>query len=288
MQLFNFIKYKMKNLIHLTYLLILIGSVINAENTCDCTKYFDTHESTCPEIKKVEGGLTGVGSLGASWNCCKPSCATEEQAALGNAPKQCDLNMRILNDYSAKSHCDGGPATACISHHAFVIDGCENIGFGYGMLPHSTPNHCGKCFLLEFTGEGVWTTKDTHRALKRKNKKLILMGIHKGYDQSDGAFGIYIPGGGLGWISNCEGVFDTDLGAKYGGLLLDCQGEAGMSDDEKSNTERKKCLIRKCTEAFTGEPREGCLFYAYFLEAAGNPVINYQEVECPLILKDKY
>ena len=114
------------------------------------------------------------------------------------------------------------------------------------------------------------------------------MGIHKGYDQSDGAFGIYIPGGGLGWISNCEGVFDTDLGAKYGGLLLDCQGEAGMSDDEKSNTERKKCLIKKCTKSFTGEAREGCLFQANFLEAAGNPVVNYTEIECPQILKDYY
>ena len=91
-----------------------------------------------------------------SWEVCN-KVGGIYTAALGNAPKQCDVNMRILNDYSAKSHCDGGPATACLSHHAFVIDGCENIGFGYGTLPYSTPNHCGKCFLLEFTGEGVWT-----------------------------------------------------------------------------------------------------------------------------------
>ena len=114
------------------------------------------------------------------------------------------------------------------------------------------------------------------------------MGINRGY-ADELSFGLLIPGGGPGLYPNgCLGIFSGDVGAKWGGLLADCQEESGMSDDIKSNTERKQCLIRKCTENFTGQPREGCLFYAYFLEAAGNPKVTYKEIECPQILKDKY
>ena len=35
--------------------------------------------------------------------------------------------MRRLFDYSAKSKYAGGPATTCISHVPFVIDGCDDI-----------------------------------------------------------------------------------------------------------------------------------------------------------------
>ena len=62
-------------------------------------------------------------------------------------------------DYSSKCKCEGGPATTCISHVPFVVDGCDDIRFAYGVLPSGIPNYCGKCFLLEFTGEGSWTTK---------------------------------------------------------------------------------------------------------------------------------
>ena len=277
----------MKKIILLTYLFILTGLVINSEDTCDCcSKCSGVLQSTCPEIKYVKDGIKGVGGLSRYWSCCKPSCASEKEAEAGNAAKQCDVNMTRLFDYSAKSYCDGGPATTCVSHSPFVIDGCDDIGFAFGTLPYSTPNYCGKCFLLEFTGEGAFTTKDTHRALK--GKKLIIMGIHRGYNQDEGTFELLVPGGGIGWLGKCDGVFEGDLGAKYGGLLTDCQDEAGMSDDEKSNTGRKNCLIRKCKEVFTGQAREGCLFHSYFLQAAGNPVMNFTEIECPQVLKDRY
>jgi len=276
----------MKKLIFLIYLLFILNGLVNGSCNCldECSQ---PQQGSCPEIKYVENGLNGTTGLSRGWNCCKPNCASEKQAAKGNEARQCDSNMRRLYDYSVTSKCEGGPATACFSQIPFSIDGCDNIGFGFGTVA-SKSDICGRCFLLEFTGEGYWTTKDTHRALK--NKKLIIMAINKGYGNDEKLeFELMVPGGGSGMHTNgCLGIFSGDLGAKYGGFLADCQGEAGMTDDERSNTERKKCLIRKCTEAFTGEPREGCLFYAYFLEAAGNPVINYQEVECPLILKDKY
>ena len=276
----------MKELIFLIYLFMLNGLV---NSSCNCLEECSQpQQGTCPEIKYIDNGLNGTSGLYRLWNCCKPNCASEAQAEKGNQARQCDSYMRRLYDYSATNKCDGGPATTCFSHIPFSIDGCDNIGFGFGSV-NSKSDICGRCFLLEFTGEGVWTTKNTHRALK--NKKLIFMAINKGNGSDDDNlnFDLFVPGGGSGIHTNgCLGIFSGDLGAKYGGFLADCQDEAGMSDDDKSNTERKKCLIRKCTEAFTGEPREGCLFYAYFLEAAGNPVVTYQEIECPQILKDKY
>lgn len=275
----------MKNIFLFTYLFILTRLVNNLDDTCDCcSKCSYPYQSSCPEIKYVEGGKSGEGLLTRYWNCCKPNCASEVEASLGNAPKICDSNMHILFDYSAKSKCEGGEATTCLSHVPFLIDGCDDIGFAYGIIP--SKSHCGKCFLLEFTGEGYWTTKDTHRALK--GKKLIIMGVHtKNNDTNE--FAMLVPGGGAGMNEgNCGGIFDVDLGAKYGGFLIDCQGEAGMTDDVKSTTGRIQCLIRKCTEAFTGVAREGCLFYAYFLNAAGNPRIKYTEIECPQILKDNF
>ena len=271
-------------LIILIYLIILTGLVTSSCDCCDqCSK---PQQSSCPEIKYVEGGLSGTSGLSRYWNCCKPSCASEAEAAKGNQARLCDPYMHRLFDYSTTNKCEGGQATTCFSQVPFVIDGCDDIGFGFGTISSSNPNICGRCFLLEFTGEGVWTTQNTHRALK--NKKLIFMGINKGADELK--FGLLVPGGGSGLLNGCKGIFSGDMGDKAGGFLLECQSadEAGMSDDEKSNTERKKCLIRKCTENFTGEPREGCLFYAYFLEAAGFPEVTYKEIECPQILKDKY
>lgn len=279
----------MKKCILFIYLFILNGLVITDSSSCDCCdQCFKPQQSTCPEIKYIENGLSGASGLSRYWNCCKPSCASKAEADKGNQSRLCDLEMNRIFDYTTKSKCAGGTGTACFSQVPFVIDGCDDIGFGFGTIGSSDPNICGRCFLLEFTGEGVWTTKDTHRALK--NKKLIFMGINRGYsDDTHLGFNLLVPGGGGGNYPNaCEGIFSGDLGAKWGGLLADCQGEAGMTDDIKSNTERRKCLIRKCTESFTGLPREGCLFYAYFLETAGNPKITYKEIECPQILKDKY
>ena len=52
----------------------------------------------------------------------------------------------------------------------------------------------------------------------------------------------------------------------------------------------KSCLTSKCNSVFSGDSqaKEGCLFLANFLEAAGNPEHTYKEVECPDVLKQKY
>ena len=246
--------------------------------------------SGCPEIKLVKGGKTGSGHATRYWDCCKPSCTWTNNAGSGNEARQCDKNMNILNDLNAKSICEnGGISTTCLSQIPFTINGCDDIGFAFGAVPSFYPNTCGKCFLLQFTGEGKYETKPSHVLLK--NKKLIIMASNIGSDVENGQFDIMIPGGGEGIYRGCSEILGNNLGKQYGGLLEDCQEEVGYSyDDNTICVKRKECLINKCNNSFSSKPlaKEGCLFLANFLEAAGNPKHTYQEIECPQVLKDKY
>ena len=70
-----------------------------------------------------------------------------------------------------------------------------------------------------------------------------------------------------------------------------CENEAGYSGSEQEiYTRRKECLVNKCNTSFgsDSQAKQGCLFLANFMEAAGNPNHNYREVECPKVLTDKY
>ena len=83
----------------------------------------------------------------------------------------------------------------------------------------------------------------------------------------------------------------TNLGEQYGGLLSDCENSVGWSWDYNTlYTKRKECLTHKCNTKFANkaQAREGCLFLANFLEAAGNPLHNFKEVECTQVLLDRY
>jgi len=64
----------------------------------------------------------------------------------------------------------------------------------------------------------------------------------------------------------------------------------GYSGNVNYLTDRKECLVKKCNASFSSDDqaKEGCLFLANFMEAAGNPNHNYTEVECPAVLKAKY
>ena len=245
--------------------------------------------SSCPEIKLVNGGKTGSGHATRYWDCCKPSCSWTNNAGSGNEARQCDKNMNILNDLNAKSICENGVSTTCLSQIPFTINGCKDFGFAFGAVPSFYPNTCGKCFLLQFTGEGKYETKPGHVLLK--NKRLIIMASNVGSDVENGQFDIMIPGGGEGIYKGCTEILGNDLGKQYGGLLEVCQEEVGYSyDDNTIYVKRKECLINKCNNSFSSKPlaKKGCLFLANFLEAAGNPLHNYQEIECPQVLKDRY
>ena len=245
----------------------------------------------CPAIKYVQNGVSGSGFASRYWDCCKPSCSWTENAGSGNEARQCDKNMNLINDFHSKNICEGGPAAACLSQIPFTINGCDNLGFAFGAVPGYASNLCGRCFLLEFTGEGKYETKTCHRSLKSKSKKLIVMASNIGYDVAGGQFDVMIPGGGVGAFNGCDEILGTDIGERYGGLLSKCENEIGYGyDDDTISSKRKECLTNKCNTIFSGnaKAKQGCLFLANFLESAGNPNHNFKEIECPQVLKDRY
>ena len=102
---------------------------------------------------------------------------------------------------------------------------------------------------------------------------------------NQGQFDIMIPGGGVGQFNGCSSMGWGDQGEQYGGLLSKCEVESNYSPGATLN-----CLQKKCNSVFSGDSqaKEGCLFLAGFMHAAGNPLHNYEEVECPDVLKQKY
>ena len=241
----------------------------------------------CPAIK-TKGGASGSGFASRYWDGCKPSCSWKNNAGSAGPAKQCSANGKTENtNYDEQSVCNGGGAATCTSQIPFTIDGCDNIGFAFAAVPASNGGQCGKCFQLTFTGKGKYETKQNHKALA--GKKLIVMVTNIGADVNQGQFDVMIPGGGVGLYNGTSGYGWGAQGAQYGGLLSDCETEVGYNASNLLE-KRKSCLTEKCNKAFASDAtaKQGCLFLANFMEAAGNPNHDYVEVECPEVLKSKY
>ena len=241
----------------------------------------------CPAIK-TKGGSSGTGFASRYWDGCKPSCSWTNNAGSAGPAKQCSANGKTENtDYNAQSVCNGGSAATCTSQIPFTVDGCDNIGFAFAAVPASNGGQCGKCFQLTFTGKGKYETKQNHKALA--GKKLIVMVTNIGADVNQGQFDVMIPGGGVGLYNGTSGYGWGSQGDTYGGLLSECEKEVGYNASNLLE-KRKSCLVEKCNKSFSSDAtaKQGCLFLANFMEAAGNPNHEYTEVECPEVLKSKY
>ena len=240
---------------------------------------------TCPNITTVSGGRSGSGYATRYWDCCKPHCAWK--ANTNNVAQTCDANNQVTSA-EATSFCDGGSAGPCLSQAPFAV--CDNVAYAFAAVPASLGGECGKCFMLTFTGTGKYETKTNHQKLA--GKKLVVMVSNIGGDVSGGQFDIMIPGGGVGQFNGCAvqmGI--SSFGKQYGGLLGSCEDEVGSNGDIYQK--RKDCLINKCNNTFGSSSKladalAGCLFLANWMEAAGNPNHNYQEVQCPQELENRY
>ncbi|WP_290762563.1 glycosyl hydrolase family 5 [Fibrobacter sp. UBA4297] len=236
----------------------------------------------CPTIKKT-GGKSGSGWATRYWDCCKPHCSWPEHAH-GNYSKQCtNKGQNESTDWSGGSICSGGGLMTCTSQIPFTIDGCTEMGFAFAAVPASDGGSCGKCYQLTFTGKGKYSTDANHKAIQ--GKKLIIMTTNIGGDVQQGQFDIMIPGGGVGMFNGCSSMGWGGQGQQYGGLLSDCEVES------KYNAKKTlTCLENKCNSVFSNDAKakQGCLFLAGFMHAAGNPLHDYVEVECPQVLKDRY
>ena len=219
--------------------------------------------SPCPKITPVSDEILN-GYATRYWDCCKPHCAWASNAGSniiggGNKTKMCNFDQEFIT--KGTSACDGGPATACYTQIPFTIDDCE-YGFAFAAAPARSGRTCGKCYRLDLD----------------INKTLIIMANNIGYDVEGGQFDLMIPGGGVGLFNGCKNWDQSKMGEQYGGLLSLC----GAGEVE--------CLREKCADAFDNDPlaKKGCLFLADFLDAADNPKLTYQQVECPDVLREKY
>ncbi len=237
----------------------------------------------CPTIKTKSGGRTGSGWATRYWDCCKPHCSWPEHAG-GNYSRQCTNKGKSQNsNWGDGSICSGGSQMTCTSQIPFTIDGCSEMGFAFAAVPSADGGSCGKCYQLTFTGKGKYG--DNINTSSIKNKKLIIMVTNVGGDVQQGQFDIMIPGGGVGMFNGCASMGWGGQGEQYGGLLSDCERE---SDYKAAATQT--CLKNKCNSVFSNdaEAKKGCMFLADWMHAAGNPMHNYVEVECPDVLKQKY
>ena len=234
----------------------------------------------CPNI--TTKGASGDGWATRYWDGCMPSCSWSENAG-GNTARTCSANGKTPSNGSGGSVCSGGSNATCISQIPFTIDGCSNMGFAFAAVPAADGGKCGKCYQLTFTGQGKYATDEHHKAIK--DKKLIIMVTNVGTDVQQGQFDIMIPGGGPGIYNATSGYGWGSQGAQYGGLLSECESESKY----KAST-YKSCLTEKCNKSFSNdeEARKGCMFLVDYMEAAGNPLHKYVEVECPEVLKSRY
>lgn len=240
--------------------------------------------SDVPGIKYVKGGISGEGHATRYWDCCKPSCSWTQNAV--HTARSCEKDGKIITDANEPSAYDGGKSTTCLSQVPFAVN--DDLAYAFAAVPAFNGGKlCGRCFDLEFTGEGKYETKSVHKALKGKH--LIVMASNIGGDVAGGQFDIMIPGGGVGIYDACSKVgmpgWGSSLGAQYGGLLSDCESESNWDASKYQS-----CLIDKCNSVFSGneQAKQGCLFLANWMKAAGNPLHTYREVECPAALKDRY
>ena len=236
----------------------------------------------------VSGGASGSGWATRYWDCCKPSCSWTENAGSGNEARMCTTSGTEITNYSTTSVCNGGTAATCTSQIPMIID--DSTAYAFAAVPASNGGQCGHCYALTFTGNGKYENKSPQQALK--GKVLVVMASNVGTDVEQGQFDVMIPGGGVGLYNGCSGMgWGSDMGAQYGGLLSDCESSVGYSYSGTTLiSKRAECLTNKCNSTFANDAvaKEGCLFLATWMSAAGNPMHNYVEVECPSELKAKY
>jgi hypothetical protein len=172
----------------------------------------------------------------------------------------------------------------CTSQIPIVID--DSLAYAFAAVPAADGGSCGKCYALAFDGRGKYERKTNH--MKLEGKILVVMATNIGGDVQQGQFDVMIPGGGVGLFNGCSSMGWGSQGEQYGGLLSDCEKEVGTAGNLL--TKRKDCLAEKCAKSFANDAKakEGCMFLATWMEAAGNPTHNYKEVECPTELKERY
>ena len=200
------------------------------------------------------------------WDCCKPACGWKGNVRTGNPMTACSMdNQKMNGNYDAKNACEsGGSAYMCWDGHPWEIS--QTLSYGYAAA--SGGNYtCGRCYQLQFTGQGA-NGSPGNSALN--NKTMIVQVINNGGLQGN-QFDLLIPGGGVGDFDACTRQWGTsDLGARYGGFMLACNGD-------------KNCTKQRCEKVFANRPdlMQGCNWFLGWFNGADNPSFTFKQIACP-------
>ncbi|KAI6778046.1 glycoside hydrolase family 45 protein [Emericellopsis cladophorae] len=190
---------------------------------------------------------SGSGKTTRYWDCCKPSCAWPEKAAVSSPVGMCDAQWNPFNNPDATSGCDGGNAFTCATYSPWAID--DNLAYGFAATAisgGSESSWCCACYRLTFTSGPV------------AGKSMVVQSTNTGGDLGSNHFDILMPGGGVGLFDGCTPQFGGLPGARYGGI-----------------SSRNEC------ESFPEQLKEGCYWRFDWFQNADNPDIQFEQVQCP-------
>ena len=287
----------------------------------------DIDKYPVPTLKNILGNGTS-GWNARYWDACKPHCSQTSTDGAEGKPKintQAEYEASYYTARVCNIHDIEIPTftySKGIDRYWVGIqntpDACEeaNLASGGGftctdMAPIAVNDtlayafvaasgeaaSCGKCFHLQYDGSFVNASenlapRETHMALKGKH--IIVMAANIGHDMNAGQFDLMVPGEG-------PGIFDAlqlqiakpgiEWGAKYGGFLTYCQNSFLCGFDGTLDC-YQTCIKDMCDAAFgdSNYPNllRGCHWFADWYMAADNPTYQWEAIECPQYLVDKY
>ncbi|KAL2259227.1 hypothetical protein VTK26DRAFT_7175 [Humicola hyalothermophila] len=208
-----------------------------------------------PILRKAVAAALPLGAYAASgngqstryWDCCKPSCAWPEKAAVSQPVYACDANFQRISDPLVSSGCDGGQAFSCADHSPWALNDNLSYGFAATALAGGTEaSWCCACYALTFTSGPV------------AGKTMVVQSTSTGGDLGNNHFDLNIPGGGVGLFDGCTPQFGGLPGAQYGGI-----------------SSRSEC------DSFPEPLKAGCYWRFDWFQNADNPSFTFEQVQCP-------
>ena len=280
-----------------------------------------------PTLKNILGNGTS-GWNTRYWDACKPHCSQTSTDGEEGKPKitsqevyeashytarVCNINdieiptftyskglerywVGIQNTPNACQEADpaSGGGFTCTDMAPVAVN--DTLAYAFVAGSDATTS-CGKCFHLQYDGSfhdasASNGAKETHKALKGKH--IIVMASNIGHDVKPGQFDLMVPGGGPG-IFNALQLQITkpgiEWGATYGGFLTYCQNGEKCGYDGTLDC-YQSCIKDMCDAAFADSKYpnllRGCHWFADWYMAADNPTYQWEEVDCPQYLIDKY
>ncbi|KAF7543811.1 hypothetical protein G7Z17_g10445 [Cylindrodendrum hubeiense] len=196
---------------------------------------------------------SGTGQSTRYWDCCKPSCAWNDKAAVDSPALTCDADDNPISDANAVSGCDGGTSYTCSNYSPWAVSDTLAYGFAATAISGgSESSWCCACYALTFTSGGV------------KGKTMVVQSTNTGSDLGSNHFDLLMPGGGVGIFDGCTSEFGTALaGEQYGGI-----------------SSQSQC------DSFPEILKDGCNWRFDWFENSDNPGLTFEQVQCPTAITD--